>query len=168
MTPDPLDPDQQLGRLHEAVESVRREIRRLPPAAAVERLEVALRQHDIFLPREAVEALARATTGSRWALRHPLQATRERQRQSPKSPDTDSQRLEREANELTTKLDGILATDAFDYLSISSRRTVDGITHIVTIRPWSNAGAAQIRALADPIIVTVDTPDHGEPDNPRD
>ena len=74
--------------------------------------------------------------------------------------------MEHESGELMRKLDDLLAPDAFEYLSSSSRRSVDGVVHVVAIRPWSESAAAHIRALAAPITVTIETPDHDQPDQP--
>ncbi|HET8603276.1 MAG TPA: hypothetical protein VFM09_05050 [Marmoricola sp.] len=148
-----FDPDHEAERLRTAIDSVKGELRGVPHAKAIERLQDALRRNNAFVPEETVVRLARLMSDPWWPVRHPLQALRPHAHRG--APHVDDERYARQAEELSIRLERILESEPLDSYAISSRRTVDGMTHVVEIRPWSDPLAERIRAGAAPIAVTV-------------
>lgn len=142
--------DQEAERLRAALESVRHDLRGLPHASAIERLKDALRRHDVFLSEDTVSRLATLMSDPWWPVRHPLSALSTVLRRRT-TVDVESMRYARQAEQLSTRLDHLLELETLESFSISSRRTIDGMTHVVAIRPWSDRAAERIRAAAAPI-----------------
>lgn len=150
------DPDEVFQNRHAnlraALDSVRKEIRGLPPDRAEEVLTAALRDRDAYFDPHAVRVLARQMSDPWWALRHPLQARRSL-RTADDGPDQESARLAAESEGLSRRLEGV--DFRLDQMKVTSRRTFTGVVHTVSIAPWSAEAAERIRVLAHPIPVTV-------------
>lgn len=142
------DLDAHVERVRAAVASVKSELRGLPQEEAVNRLVSALRQHDAFMDMREVRVLARDLRDPSWARRHPVRAFRQT-RQIFGRWDPESRRLEAEVEELSDRvwMKGVKC--------MSSRRTMDGMVHEVTIDPWSDELANRVREAAAPTAIIV-------------
>ncbi|MFN3602843.1 MAG: hypothetical protein ACK4UY_15785 [Dietzia sp.] len=148
MTNGPEHPE-AIERIRAAVASVKSDVRGLSQADAEGRLVSALRQHDAFLSRASVRVLARDLRDPWWARRHPVKAFRQT-RQLFAEPDLESGGSEAEADELSRRLREFQGVEG-----VSSRRTMDGMEHVVTIDPWSDELADRVRHAAAPTEVIV-------------
>jgi hypothetical protein len=143
------DVEGRLQAIRSAIASVKTDVRGLSQAEAEERSVSALKGNDAFLSMSSVRVIARDLRNPWWARLHPFKAWRQTRRVFAE-PDPDSDRYEAEAARLGDKL------DAFGGIaSTSSRRTMDGVVHVVTINPWSDELARRIREAAAPTTVTV-------------
>jgi hypothetical protein len=143
------DPERRLERIRAAVRSVKSEVRGLPQDEAEERLVSALRLHDAFLSRSSVRVLARSMRDPWWVHRHPIKAWRQSRRDFD-APDPESDRCAAETARLSRKLEEISGVTTW-----FSKRTMDGMLHVVTIDPWSDELADQVREVSSPTSVTV-------------
>lgn len=135
--------------IRSAIDSVKPDVHGLPQAEVEERLVSALKRNDSFLSMSSVRVIARDLRDPWWARLHPFKAWRQ-VRQDFAEPDGDSDRYEAEAARLGAKLD-----EFQDITSRVSKRTMDGMVHVVTINPWSDELASRIRDAVAPTAVTV-------------
>lgn len=134
-----------------AVDAVRNDVKGLPHDAATERLLDAMRREDVYMPRQVVSGVARGLSDPWWNFRHPFRAWREMRHHEA---DSEGDRMQVEADELSHRISMLADLRSF-FLSIQSRRTIDGQTHVVYIEPWSASMAQRIVDAAAPIPVDV-------------
>lgn len=151
---DDGDLDERMRRIQQAVRSVRRDVRRLPEEAAVQRLVDALRQHDAYLPPQTVRLLARRMSEPWWSVRHPLRAWR-KVREDFAAPDRESAQAQAETDDFSRRVGTLASYPELDHLSVRSARTFDGLVHVVEIHPWSPEVATRIVNAVAPTAVKV-------------
>ena len=130
-----------------AIDSVKPVARGLPSDVVEDRLVSALRDRDAYLPMSQVRLIASRLSSPRWHLWHRVKSRREALL-ALQCEDPGSVQLQVEVLELNRKLERFAVPRR-------SRLAMDGVVHEVTIDPWSEARARQIRAAASPIEVLV-------------
>lgn len=139
-------------RFQRAIADVRNDVRGLPFDIATARLLDAMRHHDVYMPHDVVRRTARHLSDPWWPIRHPFTAWREAR---PSMADTEGENFKAEADELSRRVDMFADRRELNSLSVQSRRTLDAVTHVVCIDPWSSSMARRIVEVAAPITVDV-------------
>jgi hypothetical protein len=136
---------------------VKREARGLPLEEARARLARALTEHDVVMPDKQVDLIARALSDPWWATKHPIRAWREVRQHAVVDPEDERIALEEEARQ-DAEMEALseALSELPQVVRVRSSRSSRGTRYTVTIHPWSEAGAEQVRNVAHPIVVTVE------------
>jgi hypothetical protein len=134
------------ARVREVCDRVSAHARGRPHQAVRAELEEAFREIDQWMPLAELDLMARSMADPWWAIKHPVEAARVRR--VLEAEDTDVDDDEDPVSQLVERFDDgprWLGRRSARVVGVAQRRTFDGWAYQVSISPWSDRLAHEIR-----------------------
>jgi hypothetical protein len=143
---EPFSPAMLAARVREVCDRVGAHARGRPHQEVRAELEEAFREIDQWMPPAELDLMARSMADPWWAIKHPVEAARVRR--VLEAEDTDVDDDEDSVSQLVERFDDgprWWGRRSARVVGVAQRRTFDGWAYQVSISPWSDRLAHEIR-----------------------